>query len=173
MGILGVIFDAFRKMKMAKKYKKMGKEALLSLEEEDFYDAVACISEDASYDLQDPRVREEHKILYTLTKFEMEVNNGGLCQFFVNSSRECAPYVGKALAAIGADGLKALYEGFIAENKIDVRDLSSFDIASVEEYEAQTERYDFDAFDDRFYEDELLHQQILDYAKAHIDGLIQ
>ncbi len=32
----------------------------------------------------------------------MEVNNGGLCQFFVNSSREFAPDLSAALDAIGA-----------------------------------------------------------------------
>jgi len=35
-----------------------------------------------------------------------EVNNGGLCQFFVNSSSECVPFISKALEAVGALDIK-------------------------------------------------------------------
>ena len=35
-------------------------------------------------------------------KLETEVNNGGLCQFFVNSSRIVAPFVSEYMAIVGA-----------------------------------------------------------------------
>ena len=110
--------------------------------------------------------------VYSLNKFEAEVNNGGLCQFFVNSSRECAPYISDALAAVGALELKVLYDNFISENKIDVNDLSSFKISAVDEYIEQTTRFDFDSFDDEFYKDTNIHQQIIDYSRKHVDQLI-
>ena len=58
------------------------------------------------------------------------------------------------------------------ENNIDVNDLSSFKISNIDEYEAQTERFDFDSFDDKFYDDENLHKQIIDYARKHVEQLI-
>ena len=39
---------------------------------------------------------------------------------------------------------------FIENNNIDVNNLDSFIISDVEEYEAQTKRYDFDSFDNKY-----------------------
>ena len=172
MGILGTIIYNIKNMKKAKKFRTLGKEGLLALNDEDFYDAIECICEDAVYDIKDAQLTDEQKFVYSLNKFEAEVNNGGLCQFFVNSSSECAPYISNALTAIGAIELKILFDNFIGENKIDTNDLSSFKISSIDEYEAQTERFDFDGFDDKFYEYENLHQQIIDYARKHVEQLI-
>ena len=172
MGILGAIIYNIKNMKKAKKFRTMGKEGLLVLDDEDFYDAIECVCEDAVYDIKDSKLTDEQKFVYSLNKFEAEVNNGGLCQFFVNSSSECAPYVSDALAAVGAFELKTLFDNFINENNIDVNDLSSFKISDVDEYEAQTERFDFDSFDDKFYEGENLHQQIIDYSRKHVEQLI-
>ena len=116
---------------------------------------------------------EEQKFVYSLIKLEAEVNNGGLCQFFVNSSRECAPYVSKALEVIGATQLKELYDNFIDSNNIDVNDLSSFKISEVEDFESQTQRYDFESFDDKFYEDENLHNQIIEYSKNNLEKILK
>lgn len=168
MGILSMILFNIKNMKKAKKFRAMSKEALLSLNDEEFFDAIECLCEDAVYDINSPDISEEQKLIYSLNKFEAEVNNGGLCQFFVNSSRECAPYISKALEAIGEHDIKALYDRFISDNKIDVNDLSSFKISSIDEYEAQTKRYDFDSFDDKFYENEDFHQKIIDYSRKNI-----
>ena len=48
------------------------------------------------------------KIYYIVNYFDMEVQNGGLCQFFVNSSRDVAPYIIECLKIIGADSYKNL-----------------------------------------------------------------
>ena len=34
------------------------------------------------------------RVAYTVDAFDREVQNGGLCQYFVNSSRETAPELG-------------------------------------------------------------------------------
>ena len=73
--------------------------------------------------------------------------------------------------AVTEDKLTADIKKWTKEN-IDVNDLSSFKINDIDEYEAQTERFDFDSFDDKFYEDENLHQQIIDYARKHVEQLI-
>lgn len=172
MGIFGQIIHNIKNMKQAKKFRSMGKDGLLALDDEEFYDAIESICEDAVYDITEADLTDEQKIVYSLNKFEAEVNNGGLCQFFVNSSSECAPYISRALDAVGALELKTLFDNFINTNNIDVNDLSSFKISSINEYEAQTTRFDFDSFDDKFYEDTHIHQQIIDYSRKHIEKLI-
>ncbi len=160
-------------MKKAKKLRKMGKDALLALGDEEFYDAVWCLSEDAVFDIKSSLINEEQKLVYSLINLLAEVNNGGLCQFFVNSSGECAPYVSKALETVGAYVIKALYDSFIADNNIYVNDLSSFKISDVSEYEAQTKRFDFDSFDKSFYEKENLCQSIIEYSRKNIEQIMK
>lgn len=172
MGFLGTVIYNIKNMKRAKNLRAKGKTYLLDLDDDEFFDAIECICEDAVYDINDLNLTNEQRIVYSLNNFEAEVNNGGLCQFFVNSSSECAPYISNALEAVGATELKTLFDDFINKNNIDVNDLSSFKISDINEYEAQTKRFDFDAFDDKFYENENLHQQIIDYSKKHIEQLI-
>lgn len=173
MGLFSTIFSNVKNMKKAKQYRNMGKEGLLALNDDDFYDAIDCLCEDAVYDIQAPTLLEEQILVYSLNSFMREVNNGGLCQFFVNSSSECAPFISKALEAIGALELKNLFDKFIEENNIDVNDLSSFKISSFEEFAEQTKRYDFDSFDNQFYDDENFYQQMIDYSRKHIEQLMQ
>lgn len=175
MGFLGIILRNIRNMKRAKAIRSMPRAQLLAMDDEDFYDAIACVSDDAVYDFkeQEQKLPREVIVAYTLTKFEAEVNNGGLCQFFVNSSGDCAPYVSEALAEVGAEGIRALFDAFVADNGIDVRDLSSFKLRRAEDYEAQTKRFDFDAFDDRFYEDTELHGQIVAYCRANVESIMK
>ena len=173
MGFISTILYNIRNMKKANKIRKTGKENLLALEDEDFYEAICCLCDDAVYDITAADLTKEQILAYSLYMFEMEVNNGGLCQFFVNSSRECAPFISEALEAIGATELKSLFDQFVKDNNIDVTDLSSFDITDVEEYEAQTERFDFDKFDDSFYDDENFHQQVIDYFRRNVEQLLK
>lgn len=173
MGFLGNILYNIQNMKKAKRIRTMSKDSMLALDEDEFYNAIECVCEDAVYDIKASDITEEQKLVYTLNKFMAEVNNGGLCQFFVNSSSECAPYVSKALEAIGVVELKGLFDGFIADNGIDVNDLSSFKISDIDEYEAQTKRYNFDSFDNRFYEIENLQKLIIDYSRNNIEKLMK
>lgn len=174
MGIIGTIIGNLKRMKRAKAIRSMPRAELLAMDDGDFFDAMECVCEDAVYDLKEQKDLPRELILaYTLIKLEVEVNNGGLCQFFVNSSRECAPYVSEALATVGATETKVLFERFVADNGIDVQELSSFKISRIEEFEEQTERFDFDAFDDRFYEDFTLHQKIVGYLRSNLEQIVK
>ena len=174
MGVFGIILGNLRYMKKAKKLRTMPRAELLAMDDDEFYDAMECITEDAVYDLVEQKdLPQELIFAYTLIKLEVEVNNGGLCQFFVNSSRQCAPYVSEALDAVGAGGIKELFDRFVTGNGIDVRELSSFKISKIEDFEKQTERFDFDAFDDRFYEDSSLHHQNIDYARRNVEQIVR
>ncbi len=108
------------------------------------------------------------RIFYVTSYYEMEVNNGGLCQFFVNSSRYVAPELSSSLEEIGAFEHKVLYDKFIQENKIDVNDLSSFDIDDVDEFEEQTKRYPFEQFDDAFLDIKPICEYLTEYVKKNI-----
>lgn len=173
MGFLGTILYNIKNMKKAKNIRNMNIDDLLALDDDNFFDAVECVCEDAVYDINAPELTEAQIFVYSLNRFEAEVNNGGLGQFFVNSSSECAPYISNAMNAIGATELKNHFDNFITENHININDLSSFKIDSLEQFEEQTERFDFDSFDDKFYEIYNFHQQIIDYARKNIEQLIK
>ena len=108
------------------------------------------------------------RIFYVASYYEMEVNNGGLCQFFVNTSRCLAPMLADCLDEISASDHKALFERFVQYNEIDVNDLSSFLIDDANDYPAQTERYPFDAFDSAFYELKPIQELLPSYVRSHI-----
>ena len=111
------------------------------------------------------------KIIYTAYWLELEVNNGGLCQFFTNSSRVTAPFVNEALEAIGATKHKKLYDGFTAKYRIDTCDLSSFDSPDARAFAAQYKRYPFDEFDTPFSKLPPLKKYLKQFICKHISDI--
>ena len=171
---LGQILNNIREMRKAAKYRAMEANKLLQLEDEDFYDAIDCLTIDAvEYDINNPQINPEQRWVYSLISFEREVNNGGLCQFFVNSSSMCAPFISESLSQIGAINVKEAYDSFLAENNIDVNDLTFFTLDTIEEYESKENAFDFDTFDDQFYRIDDFHDHLISYARANIDALLQ
>jgi len=110
----------------------------------------------------------ERKTVYILSIFDMEIQNGGLCQFFVNSSRSLAPYVEECLETVNAGEHKKLFSEFVADNQIDLEHLESFQCNDFDEYIAQTKRYDFDAFDEAYIECAPLQDAIVSYIRTNI-----
>jgi len=94
---------------------------------------------------------EKQKVAEVLSCFDEEVMNGGLYQFFTNSSREHAPYIADCLAAVGAAEVREEYLKFVKENQIDLNELSSFESESAEEFLEKYEQYPFEEFDDFYY----------------------
>ena len=74
---------------------------------------------------------KKQRVCTVLNCFDMEVMNGGLCQFFVNESRFYAPYVSECLEKIGADDVRYTFLNFATENNLDLNDLSSFRSATL------------------------------------------
>lgn len=115
-----------------------------------------------------------------LEDYDMEVNNGGLCQYFVNSSRAGAPMLSECLKEINAKKHKKLFDDFIKKNEINVNDLDNFiieyeeaelgQISSASEdgkYYEKYKSYPFDDFDSEFYNlyrEENLQDLIKEYA---------
>ena len=178
MGLFGFIKSVRNEMKKLDTYKKMTVEELKELSDDDLRSALSerLIAEE---DRNAWEVREclsefkgAKKVYYIVNYFDMEVQNGGLCQFFVNSSRDVAPYVVESLNEIGAINYKILLSNFVEEHNINLSDLDSFMIEEVEEFEAQTKRYPFDDFDDKYYElyeKEPLEDLLISYAKKHLE----
>lgn len=131
-------------------------------------DAIMDAQEDILQGL--PLLSAPQKVFYALNYLEMEVNNGGLCQFFVNSSRILAPYISEYLGIVGADEHKQLFDSFIRRHHIDLTDLSSFQIRHVRDFETQAKRYPFDEYDDAFYSLPSLEEPLTAYVRANISA---
>ena len=176
-GFFKRFFALFRPVKKAKKdqklYLAMSSDELKSLSDDELFSAVLDRTEskvDKYENISDgvKSLSGVQRIFYVSSYYEMEVMNGGLCQFFVNSSREVAPELSECLDAIGADEHKKLFDSFIKDNNIDVHDLSSFIIDDVSKFEAQNNRYPFDEFDNAFYELKPIQDLLIPYIKEHI-----
>ena len=153
--------------------KHLHGEDLLKLSDEKLFETVYL----QTLDLVESFVDEEsafaqispvQRTVYILSIYDMEIQNGGLCQFFVNSSRSLAPYVNPCLKTVEAEAHNQLFAAFVANNQLDLHNLDSFEITDVEEYAAQTERYDFDTFDNAYCELTPLQDYIVAYIKANI-----
>jgi hypothetical protein len=110
-----------------------------------------------------------YRTFYIIASYDMEMQCGGLCQFFVNPSRDLAPYVEEALETVSAQDHWELYSDFITDNKINVWDLKSFEIQSIRQYAEQFARYDFGGFDDAYYELQPLYNDLIQWVREHID----
>ena len=91
---------------------------------------------------------QERKAAYTAACLELEVMNGGLCQFFANCP-DCVPYVPEALEAIGAAEHKALYEQFLADTGIDPLD-PVFQTEDMDAFSRLYELWPWEDFDDAY-----------------------
>lgn len=122
-------------------------------------------------------VAQPLRVVYTVFWYQIEVNNGGLCQYFANHSAVTAPYLEQALYEVGAKKHLDLFHRFVTENGIDVRDLSSFKLERVEDFEEQEKRYPFDQFDDAFYaleeEKERLSDALACYIRQHLTDFFE
>ena len=155
-------------------YLQMSVDELRALSDEELFYAVMVRTERKvdSFEDWDEGVNSlnfHQKVFYSVNWLEIEVNNGGLCQFFVNSSRMVAPLVSEYMAVIGADEHKRLYDDFVQQNGIDLCELSSFDVDDLEEFAEQYDRYPFDDYDDAFYEAEPLETYLTKYARENLN----
>ena len=90
----------------------------------------------------------ERQAAYTAACLELEVMNGGLCQFFANCP-DCVPYVPEALSAIGAEDHRKLYENFLSATGIDPLD-PVFHTEDMDEFSRLYELWPWEDFDDAY-----------------------
>lgn len=119
--------------------------------------------------------------VFILWMWNIEMQNGGLCQFFVNDG-QFASLVPTALEAVGAKEYAKLLNDFVATHKIDLHDLSQFDLdmdpmkTDFSAYTDATELYPFDDFDEAFYDlygSDPLEAYIAAYIREYISSFTQ
>ena len=160
-------------MQNQRRYLDMPSSELTSLTDDNLFEAVTARTSnkvDRFESITDgiDSLTHAERVFYVTSYYEMEVCNGGLCQFFVNASRCLAPMLADCLGEISAFDHKALFERFVQDNGIDVNDLSSFLIDDVNDYPAQTERYPFDDYDRAFYKLKPIQELLPSYIRSHI-----
>ena len=116
---------------------------------------------------------QEQLVVISLTAYDSEINNGGLCQFFSNSSREFAPMISNSLEQIKATKHKELFDKFVKDNKINLKKLDSFETDNVDEFIDQYDEYPFDEFDSEYYQLESMTNLLIKYAKDNYNEIIK
>lgn len=161
-------------METQEENRQLHGEDLLSLSDDDLFETIYFQNIDIAEEAEDEDKELEQftgarKTVYVLGLFDSEIQNGGLCQFFVNSSRVVAPYVSESLKSVGANEHLNLFEEFITANNIDISNLESFKVFSIRGFKKQTKRFDFDSFDDKYYELPALQEKVVAYIKNNIN----
>jgi hypothetical protein len=85
----------------------------------------ALIERENWHDLDNERIEraflsltKTERVIMAIEAMEREVNNGGYAQFFMNSSKHFAPYIGQALQTIGCTEFEGLMTNAIAELRL-------------------------------------------------------
>ena len=137
---------------------------------EAFYDELIDKAYDNSIEEDDlSKLTLEERLFYVLYTFNIEIENGGLCQFFTNSSKAFAPYISEYLKQIGALEIKELFDNFVKNNNLDLNDLSFFDINDLSEFEEKVEAYPFEEFDDLYF---IKTPSLNDYLEEYYNKVI-
>ena len=124
--------------------------------------ALAFPTEDAA------TLSPEARNAYTAACLELEIMNGGLCQFFANCP-DCAAFVPEALELLGADEHRALYDRFLSDTGIDPLD-PMFQTEDLEEFSRLYDLYPWDDFDDAYCALTPMPQILEDYIQSNPDA---
>lgn len=145
-------------------------DEMLTMEDNEMYDTLITRFMGA----EPNALNQKQLTVAALITFDAEMMNGGLCQFFANDHSGYAQYISDALEEIGAIEMQAHYSSFITRNKIDVTQMDSFRIVSIQDYLKQYERFPYESFDNTFseiYQKEKLGELLLAYARLYADEI--
>lgn len=149
----------------------LNSDEILKMEDYEMYDALIMRFMDADINT----LNEKQLTVAVLITFDAEMMNGGLCQFFVNDYNGYAQYVSGALEEVGAIEMQKHYSSFLSQNNIDVTEMDSFRIGSVQDYVNQLESLPYEDFDNTFseiYQKENLGELLLSYVRLHGDEIL-
>ena len=159
-------------------YRKMNKEELLSLDNSELAYAVFIRTNFKTMLAESPEeaikmLNEKEQVFYAVNEYLMEIENGGLCQFFANSSSFFASTISDYLDKIGATEHKLHYNSFIEINNININDLEKFKYISEEQYTSLCLEYDFVEFE-YIFDVELTPLDVFlgEYIRKNIDYFI-
>ncbi|MCD8147274.1 MAG: DMP19 family protein [Clostridiales bacterium] len=143
------------------------KEAAALSDEELWECLTAWLDDDA---LNTPGAK---RTLYTAYLFDLEVQNGGLCQYFGNCP-ESVPYLEDALAALGAEPYRALFHDVVVKQDVDVNLVGNSGTAQMVHCGEQCEQCPLNTFDSAYYALHIttpLETMCVRYARAHLQEL--
>lgn len=109
------------------------------------------------------------KAFYFVYLLDMEVTNGGLCQFFTNCGKTVVNEISGCLEIIGADDHKELYDGFIKKTGIDLTSPELYDDCESAEFEQKHPEFSFEEYDNAFFDLEDLETYLTKYVREHIE----
>ena len=107
--------------------------------------------------------------LHVVLMFDMEIQNGGVAQFFWNQGSAYAALVPEMLRETGFEDIAALYEDFLVQNHIQMEEIDSYR----EQFPDMSGLYDFHPFDSfdkaymKIWEETNFNDRILQYAARH------
>lgn len=144
------------------KYLELSGEELAELPDEELFEVIYT------------RIAEKDELNYcqqvfaVVSEYDAEMQNGGLCQYFLNSVN--AAMLAEALEVIHADAHSAHFCRFVSENGIDAAAFVPEDGGDWEtEYAAIAEKYPFDAYDEAFYALPGLTEPLLAFVRMHLE----
>ncbi|MBR6920593.1 MAG: DUF4375 domain-containing protein [Clostridia bacterium] len=158
----------------SRRYLKMSVSDLSKLSDGALFEALLYRTEAKVVDIDDMKedlsaLSDAEKVFYVVSYYDIEWQNGGLCQYFTNSSRKTAYLLADCLEKIGADEHKEMYLKFIEDNDINVNDLSSFMTNNVLSFIEQSKRYPFDDYDKAFAKLKPVQEPLMKYVREHIN----
>lgn len=184
MGILKNIFDRKSDNKMFEECYNMSSEEMLSLSDSRLADVIGMRieqEEELFYENEQNEGRafmsvltEAQYIFAAVSAFAMEINGGGLSQFFTGGNYRFAPFVSEGLKEIGAVEIKKLFDDAMEKRGIDVEAVIDGARADEEAYLEMIRQYDFEDFDEavsRSKEKESLEKLLIEYSRKNIEML--
>lgn len=156
------------------RYLQMTTQELVALSDEELLTALHFRTEEKAnteWNLGDgaAKLPEAQRVFYVISCFYTEQENGGLCRFFVNGTRNLAPLVSDSLAALGATEHQTLFNEFVKKNEISTEYLIFFIINDESEFAKKRAHYPFDEYDEPYKQLPSLRDMLLAYAKEHIE----
>lgn len=155
---------------LSNKYLQMTDEEVLAFADDDICDAIyERIGNKAEKAGNFNSLSKYQLAFFIVYEFDMEIQNGGLCQYLCNSTGEKSNYVEYSLKTLSFDKTAELFSQFVKDNNID---LNCFD--EDVDYDELLEKYDFDKFDDAYYElyeEEQIYNRMVEFAREKYDLL--
>lgn len=177
--------------KEEKYYCSMNQKKLLKLKDKELVTAIHIRKEKeavkqlkaniSSDDIRNQR-SEPEKAVDTVYYFyssviehpKLDSDELGMYYFLAGYTREYyVPYLSESLGKIGADEYKAVFDGFILENNIDVNDLSQFPKEVDSDFYKKAELYDFSATDNKFRSMTGLIEKLAQYIRDNISSFAE
>ena len=152
-------------------YLAMENEELIMSITDSILDEIQQLSSDE--ELENLAVQKFYVLV--ASNFDMEMQNGGLCQFFMNSGHVYVPMLADALQTVGASQHAHLFLSFCKENNIDPSNIEDFGNVSIENYLALLEKYPFNQFDEQYFkleQDEGLFSTLVAYVRNNLSLLL-